>query len=355
MKILRIYTKLPPFFGGMENHIRYLSQYQKDQGNEVSLFFNQGEKISSKDVQILSWIPLHRIKPQFPGIVFFYMGIILHLLLRKKRVDCIHIHGDWSSLVFARIIKKLTRSKKTIFSFHGSAEHYTKVKKHLLTRLAKQADEVFCTGFNSYMVLKHHPGAIFQPSGIDPVFFEKKTVGKNEKITIITVARLNKVKNLGTVTSIAANFPQYGFVIAGDGPEREAIESLIKIKGLKNISLPGHFDKHALVDLMQSAHVFLLCSYEEGTPTAALEAMACGLPVVCSDAGGLSNLLEHRKHGIIVSNPEDVEGFCNAIQQLADFPDRMESMGRTNREFAKEFSWSSVGKKISEKMLDAKN
>lgn len=355
MKILRIYTKLPPQFGGMENHILYLSRYQKDQGNEVSLFFNRGEKTGPEDVQILSWIPLHRIKPQFMGILLFYLGIMLYLLFRKKRFDYIHIHGDWSSLVFAPIIKKRTQSKKIIFSFHGSAEHYPKVKKYLLTRMAKQADLVICTGFNSYVALKHHPGAIFQPSGIDPVFFENRTVKKNEKITIITVARLNKVKNLGTVISVATQFPHYGFVIAGEGPERKAIESLIKIKGLKNVSMPGHFEKHALVDLLQSSHVFLLCSYEEGTPTAALEAMACGLPVVCSDAGGLSNVLEQEKHGFIIRNPEDVEGFCNAIRQLTDSTDRIESMGRTNREFAQAYSWSSVGKKISEKMMDAKN
>jgi len=355
MKILRIYSKLPPFFGGMENHIRYLTEYQKDNGIQVNIFFNQGNKLSAHDVQILGAVPLHRIRPQFIGILFFYFGIMLHLLFNRTKVDLVHIHGDWSSLLFARCIKKLTQSSKIIFSFHGSAEHYTLLKKKMLTQMAKQADRVFCTGYNSFLVLKHHPGSIFQPSGIDPVFFEKKSVEKNKIITIITVASLSKVKNLATIISIAAKFPQLVFIIAGEGPERKAIESLIKRKDLTNVSVPGHFGKQELAELLQAAHIFLMSSLEEGTSTAVLEAMACGLPLVCSDAGGLSRFLEDGKHGFFIRDPKDVDAYCRLIKELTDSRDRMKSFGLANREFAKAFSWSSVGKQITEKMLDAQN
>ena len=52
MKILRLYTRLPPLLGGMENHIAQLSNEQTKLGHDVTIYFNKGDKVTSKDVQI---------------------------------------------------------------------------------------------------------------------------------------------------------------------------------------------------------------------------------------------------------------------------------------------------------------
>ena len=56
MKILRLYTRLPPLPGGMENHIAQLTKEQISLGHEVSIYFNKGNKVTSSDVQV-SQIP----------------------------------------------------------------------------------------------------------------------------------------------------------------------------------------------------------------------------------------------------------------------------------------------------------
>ena len=55
MKILRIYTRLPPLIGGMENHIAQLTKEQIKLGHDVVIYFNKGDKVSSHDVQVTKY------------------------------------------------------------------------------------------------------------------------------------------------------------------------------------------------------------------------------------------------------------------------------------------------------------
>ena len=71
MKILRLYTRLPPMSGGMENHIAQLTKEQLNFGHDVTIYFNLGSKVSENDVRISS-IALSKIKPQFIGVLIYY-------------------------------------------------------------------------------------------------------------------------------------------------------------------------------------------------------------------------------------------------------------------------------------------
>ena len=84
-------------------------------------------------------------------------------------------------------------------------------------------------------------------------------------------------------------FPQYNFhySLAGDGPDKNKLESLIKAKGLqKEVSLLGWLEAVDLLPFYQSGDVFLHPSHFDPFPNAVLEAMACGLPVIGSNAAG---------------------------------------------------------------------
>jgi len=353
MKILRIYTKLPPMKGGMEKHIRYLTEYQLVTGHEVSLFFNQGEKLSSRDIRILGVIKLFRIRPQFLGMLIFYIPIICYLMVKPRYFDVLHIHGDWNSFLWAGILKKITRSKKMILSFHGSTESYGRVKKFLLHQTVSKTNLVFCTGYNSFELLKWHPGAIFQPSGVDPVFFESSKLPKNTKTTVITVSRLEKVKNLETVLEIAKMLPELDFIIAGQGSCRQKLEKIVKKEGIKNVVMTGQLDKYQLADHLNSAHIFLLTSFEEGTPTAALEAMSAGLALVVSNAGGIKAIIESGKNGFIIDQPTDVPAFTRAIKSLITDKSELSKIQVENKRIAENFRWTVVGERITQKMIDA--
>jgi glycosyltransferase involved in cell wall biosynthesis len=143
MKILRIYTKLPPLKGGMEKHIYNLTKLQIRDNHFVKVFFNDGEEISQNDEKICK-LKLHRLKPQIIGFFIFYFLIVFKLLLKKQKFDIIHIHGDWSSLLFIKLLKKFTNAKLVVLSLHGQLTSKYNHQK-LLPKLVQDVDLIYPT------------------------------------------------------------------------------------------------------------------------------------------------------------------------------------------------------------------
>ena len=124
MKILRIYTKLPPLKGGMEKHIYNLTKLQIRDNHFVKVFFNDGEEISQNDEKICK-LKLHRLKPQIIGFFIFYFLIVFKLLLKKQKFDIIHIHGNSSSMLLEVVSSKIGSYKsKIVVHTHNTSIHY---------------------------------------------------------------------------------------------------------------------------------------------------------------------------------------------------------------------------------------
>ncbi len=173
MKILRIYIKLPPYYGGMENHISKLTKIQNE-SDEVTLYFNGGNSISDRDYRILPKFKIVNVKPLFLSFFLFYFGVIWKLFFKKQKFDIVHLHGDWSSFVFASIIKSFCKAKVICFSMHGTIKTHRGWQKKILKYSIKSADIVFSTGFENHEWLKPFcKKAVFQPSGVSDVFFKQ--------------------------------------------------------------------------------------------------------------------------------------------------------------------------------------
>jgi colanic acid/amylovoran biosynthesis glycosyltransferase len=81
---------------------------------------------------------------------------------------------------------------------------------------------------------------------------------------------------------------------------------------------------------LQRADVLLQSSLSEGLPTVVLEAMACGLPVVATDCGGVREAVSDNIHGLVVA-PRDTPAMAVALRSLAGDPELRERMGRAGR------------------------
>lgn len=348
MKLLRIYYKLPPIKGGMEKHILFLSKLQ-NVNNQVTIFFNQGDTLTSNDIQILSKINLYKIRPSFVGVFIFYIGVILNLLFNKKKFDVIHIHGDWSSLIFGNLLKKIVCAKKIVYTNHGSLNNNFQ-HNFLLLKFAKKVDLIFATGFATASKLRKSligKKVIFQPSGIDEVFFkENNTIIKNEKFTIITVANLLPVKNLSLVLNIAKELPEVQFLIVGTGTEEIKLKKEINEHKLKNTKLLGYKNSEEVKVLYEESHCFLLTSLAEGTPTSVLEALACGLPIVASNAGGIQNLIKDGINGYII-NDYKVNHYFEKINFIKNDKILQKIISKNNRELSMNYNWNFVEKTIT--------
>jgi glycosyltransferase involved in cell wall biosynthesis len=146
------------------------------------------------------------------------------------------------------------------------------------------------------------------PVGIDlekfnvkPYDFSSYGIPKNDKI-IISVGRLVKEKDL----SLAINAFKYlnkdntSLVIIGDGPDRKNLEKLKNNLGLKNCFFLGQVPNNRIPSMMNAADMFIITSIYEGTPTTVLEALASGIPVISTDAGGIKDII-NGKNGIVIN------------------------------------------------------
>jgi glycosyltransferase involved in cell wall biosynthesis len=92
--------------------------------------------------------------------------------------------------------------------------------------------------------------------------------------------------------------------VIGEGPRRAALEARIKGNDLADrVFLVGQRPQSELAEWLSAADLFCLASRREGCPNVVIEAMACGLPVVAPDVGGVSELISKPEYGITLQSP----------------------------------------------------
>ena len=142
-------------------------------------------------------------------------------------------------------------------------------------------------------------------------FIEKKqAVNKTaEKPYIVFVGRLSKEKGVKLLSDTAKLLPEYSFVVAGNGPDDECL------KGISNVELKGFVSGQALTDLMANAKLLIAPSVcYENCPLSILESHSLGVPVVTMNSGGMAELVEDKKTGVLAKAPTP-EALCEAIKE----------------------------------------
>lgn len=185
------------------------------------------------------------------------------------------------------------------------------------------------------------------PNGVDASVYPDR-VERSDVRQVITVANLRPEKNHETLIAAAAQLepgcPNLRYQIVGEGSRRADLEKLARARGVDHIvEFLGH--REDVPALLSAADLFVLPSRSEALPNGVLEAMAAGLPVVACSVGGLLDLIETGRTGILVP-PSDPDPLAVAIRSLYDHPERARDMGReARREVRAQYSF--------ERMVDA--
>lgn len=152
----------------------------------------------------------------------------------------------------------------------------------------------------------------------------------------IIVGDLNDNKNVGTlIDALAKCSPQVHYLVCGLGPNEGKLKERAEQLGVADRC---HFLGYRtdIKQLYLASDVFLFASKREGLPRSTMEAMCAGLPCVVSKIRGNVDLIDDREGGILI-NPMDVDGFADAINELARLPVLREKYGEYNKEKIKNF------------------
>lgn len=160
----------------------------------------------------------------------------------------------------------------------------------------------------------------------------KKKFGIGERAVLI-FGRIAKEKNLDFAVGVFARVgKETELVFIGDGPYRGELEKKIREQGLQSrVRFLGILRGEPLVEAINACDACLITSTSETQSLTTVQALACGLPVVAANAGGLKEYVRHGEAGYLVE-PDDEAAFVERLSSLLGDPDTLARFGRDARE-----------------------
>jgi len=285
-------------------------------------------------------------------------------LIKKLNPEVIHLFGLFALSSIGTMLL-LGNLKNLVASVWGSdvvpvsnGETYKQrlIKKYLLNRVDRivAISEYLARETVRYLNRPRHIDVV--PWGVDLNVFPFVDRKKNgEAVTLGFAKRLHVLSGPDTLLKAF----QYArdkcdrkilLKIAGDGPmEAQLRQETVQMGLADSIEWTGWLGSpEALHDFYRSIDLFVMPSRRESFGVSALEASASGLPVIASRFGGIPEIVIHGKSGLLV-DPEDIEGFGEAIVSLVENRNLRMEMGIKGREIVEErFDWKSSIKKMTD-------
>ena len=255
---------------------------------------------------------------------------------QRTGITHIHIHSCADAAHLGALIQCLTGITYSL-TLHGDLDVYGQDHR---AKMGSASLVTVVTAPLREQVLTVLPGAHVPvvTMGVDTEWFEPSIEPKSDtEFTLASVTRLNVTKGHKYTLRALAKLRDQGhkirFLVAGEGPYREEIEAEIKSLDLDDqVTLLGSLSEKEVLDLLQSADALALTSFGlgEAAPVAVMEAMACGLPVVCSQIGGTPDMIEDGKNGLLTKQ-EDSDDVADALRLLLTDPTKRAAIGKAAR------------------------
>jgi len=270
--------------------------------------------------------------------------------IRERGISVVHAH-QYSPFFYAALAKLVSRQAfRLILTEHG--RHYPDVVSPVrrgLNRIVldRLADEVNAVCAFSARALSRNDGFAGRrveiiENGIDIERYRtqpdrnllRDRLGlARDRRYVAMVARFHPVKDhamlLRAFAHVAAARRGVDLLLAGDGPERSALEAQARNAGIDGrVQFLGV--RRDVPDILQAVDLFTLTSVSEAASLTLLEAMAAGLPVVVTDVGGNPEIVRHGVDGLLVPRGDDAAE-AEAIMQLLDHPHQARAMGEAGR------------------------
>jgi len=191
-------------------------------------------------------------------------------------------------------------------------------------------------------------------SGVDPRFRPEPESGERERLRarygldrpyVLSVGTLQPRKNFVRLIRAFARLPDTGRVLVIAGGRGWLYESVLEeaARHPDRVRVLGFVEDADLPALYRGADLFVFPSFYEGFGLPVLEAMACGVPVVCS---GVSSLPEVAGDAALLVNPEDEDGLMGAMRRALEDEGLRREMTARGRARAAEFTWERAARQL---------
>lgn len=355
--------------GGVGNVSYNLSVQMAKRGHEVHVFTSSID--SKESVENYGNIIIYRYKKSFTiGSAPIPIDILYKPLKLGINLDIVHAHAGNPPAPIAAYLYAKKKKKPFVVTYHGDgqwdwggvirrASGYF-YSKYLLDKILSYADVIISPSeyyINESRVLsKYRDKIVVIPNGINIDEFNinhskeecraKLDLSPDDKI-ILFLGTLSPQKGpdilLKAMPKIIKEVPETGLVFVGSGTMREELERLCKRLGIeKNVTFVGFVgDTFKKAIYYKSSDVLVLPSFSECFPIVNLEAMACGIPIVASKIGGISDAVKDGENGLLVPS-RDSNTLAEAIIYLLENKDVREKMGKNGRKKIEDYSWKRI-------------
>jgi len=385
MRILIVVNRfLPEPIGGYDRWAASLSRHLADRGNEVTVLARRpGHHVAAEET--IDGVHVRRFEPKpVPGWLWMFGRSISTAGAKPDLRECEgHYDAAVSHPFFVRFVTSCAPSLPCVYRAGGTLrgsrqwEEFARPTGSLKIRAfaclsfrqmlrrekqaIRRADRIVSPSDNVRRQLHHYYGVppeavTLIPHGVDPDRFTPAPRGRDDEFRIVTVGRLDSVKNhmlLIEAVALAEHRERMRVRLVGDGDLRERLEQRVDELGLRRqVELIGHCED--VLSQYQWADVFAHPSIYEAFGIALLEAMSCELPCVG---------LKRRPPRVWVANDEiiddgvtgalagdeDPRTFADVLDRLAGQPELCRRMGRAGRQRVEQyFTWAHVAEQYEQ-------
>lgn len=347
--------------GGVQEYVRGLANYLLRHNHDVVIFSSAGGHAPDalRLLPLGSAVPLRGSGSSTSIPLTLASPRRLRQLLEREACDVLHVMAPYSPTLSGRLLVQSHAAHVMTFLVAIEPGVYRTVLGWLAgaqSRSLRRFDARIAISPTASDTAQELYGGTYQiiPCGVDTSRFRPDAAplpGLRDGTTnLLYVGRLEQRKGVAHLVRALArlepHYPGLRLLIGGDGPERAALEQLVKQLGVQGVRFLGYVPASDLPSLLASADIFCApATYAESFGIVLIEAMASGLPIVAAANAGYAGLLAAHRGNILVP-PANDRAFAGALAALIDRPDYRNEVGQRNAAAVGRYSWETVGGQI---------
>jgi glycosyltransferase involved in cell wall biosynthesis len=324
MKIAQVCPRYHPDIGGVETHVKEISERLVKKGVDVEVICTDPSgKLQKKDK--VNGVKIIRFRSIAPNDAFFLSPQIYSYLINRE-YDIVHTHNYHAfPALFCALAKK---DRKLVFTphYHGAGHSFIRNQLHKPYRLLgsiifKKSDKVVCVSkFELNLIKENFKIPTYKlthiPNGINLDEFEDVKPLEREHKTILFVGRLERYKGVQYVIQ-ALPLLEHRLEIVGKGPYEQKLKKMASNLGVSNrIDWIRELPRSELLQHYKSAEAFVMLSEHEAYGITVAEALASETPCIISDIDSLREFLDN-KMCFEVKSHTNAEDLIKMIKRVA--------------------------------------